>query len=175
MNFKLNKMINVKNLIIIMSWVGGEEEIWCPPITSWTPRWSVLCETLGERAIFLGSYLNCILLQSAISRAKVYKLKKDSEFYEGCNSNMSFSVAHWTQYLPGVQEVTYSNPVKDWRFFCLLTNGQKAVMLMSLLLVHKSTSPFLLSLFRKELTLNLQSRRYQELPGSIPAIALFFY
>ena len=47
-------------------------------------------------------------------------------------------------------------------------------MLMSLLLVHKSTSPFLLSLYRKELTLNLQSRRYQELPGSIPAIALIF-
>lgn len=100
MNFKLNKIINVKNVIIIMSWVGGEKEIWCPPITSWTPRWSVLCETLGERAIFLGSYLNCILLQSAISRAKVYKLKKDSEFYEGCKSNMSFSVAHWTQYVP---------------------------------------------------------------------------
>ena len=118
--------------------------------------------------------VSCILLQSAISRAKVYKLKKDSEFYEGCKSNMSFSVAHWTQYLPGVREVTYSNPVKDWRFFCLLTNGQKAVMLMLLLLVHKSTSPFLLSLYHKELTLNLQSRRYQELPGSIPAIALFF-
>ena len=121
-------------------------------------------ETLGEQAMFLGSYIwivSCILLQSAISRAKVYKLKKDSEFYEGCMSNMSFSVGHWIQCLPGVQEVTYSNPVKDWRFFCFRLNSQKAVMLMSLLLVHKSTSPFLLSLYHKELTLNLQSRRYR--------------
>ena len=30
MNFKLNKIINVKNVIIIMSWVGGEEETLCP-------------------------------------------------------------------------------------------------------------------------------------------------
>ena len=90
-------------------------------------------------------------------------------------SNMSFSVAHWIQCLPCVQEVTYSNPVKDWRFFCFRLNSQKAVMLMSLLLVHKSTVPFLLSLYHKELdkeywtwylqlwrlSLNLQSWRYQ--------------
>ena len=106
--------------------------------------------------------MSCILLQSAISRAKVFQFKKDSEFYEGCMSNMSFSVAHWIQCLPGVQEVTYySNPVKDWRVFCFRLNTQKAVMLMSLLLVHKSTVPFLLSLYHKELTLNLQSWRYQ--------------
>ena len=30
MNFKLNEIINVKNVIIIMSWVGDEEEILCP-------------------------------------------------------------------------------------------------------------------------------------------------
>ena len=122
-NFKLNKIINVKNVIIVMSWVGGEEEILCPPITSWTPRRFVLCATLGEQAVFLGSYLNRVLHTATISnfKSKSVQLKKDSEFYEGCNSNMSFSVAHWTQYLPGVQEVTYSNPVKDWRFFCLLT------------------------------------------------------
>lgn len=120
-------------------------------------------ETLGEQAIFLGSYLKCVLHTATVSnnsRAKVYKLKKDSEFYEACRSNMSFSVAHWIQCLPGVQEVTYSNPVKDWRFFCFRLNSQKAVMLVSLLLVHKSTSPFLLSLYHKELTLNLQSQRF---------------
>ena len=64
------KIINVKNVIIIMSWVGGEEEIWCPLVTSWTLRWSLLRETLGEQAIFLGSYLNCVLHTATISNFK---------------------------------------------------------------------------------------------------------
>lgn len=104
--------MNVKNVIIIMSWVGVKEEILSPQqVLSLLPPEFVLYATERwthrEQAIFLGSYLNCVLHSARISifNSIVYKLKKDGEFYAGFLLNMSFSIAQWTQCLPGAQKV----------------------------------------------------------------------
>lgn len=98
-----------------MSWVGVKEEILSPqqvlsllPPELWDGLSSVLqgdSQKASHFPRFIFEY--CVLhsVRMRIFKSVVHKLKKDGEFYAGFMLNISFSIAQWTQCLPGVQEV----------------------------------------------------------------------